>query len=103
MYGLIKTHRANNPTRVITSGCRTEVEFLFLLKNIYIKKLTKQTLEKEDTLYMLDVVNMLPSIDNDLGLEAVSEIFYNRESSDFPPAKCILDDLKPCLDSYNCF
>ena len=34
MYGNIKTHKINNPTRVITSGCSTAVESLiFVEKN----------------------------------------------------------------------
>ena len=41
MYGRIKGRKENNPARVITSGCGTAVEFLFLLKIIYIKRLTK--------------------------------------------------------------
>ena len=28
MYGLVKTHKENNPAKVITSGCGTAVEFL---------------------------------------------------------------------------
>ena len=34
MYGLIKTHKVNNPARVITSGCGTAIEFL----SIFVKK-----------------------------------------------------------------
>ena len=41
MYGQIKRRKENNPARVITSGCGTAVEFLFLLKIIYIMRLTK--------------------------------------------------------------
>ena len=37
---------------------------------------------------------MIPSIDNVLGLEAVSD-------SDFPIAECILDALKICLECNN--
>ena len=28
MYGLVKTHKVNNPVRVITSGCNTAIESL---------------------------------------------------------------------------
>ena len=28
MYGLIKTHKENNPVRVITKGCHTAIEYL---------------------------------------------------------------------------
>ena len=42
MYGLIKTHKVDNPVRVITSGCGTAIETdLFLLKDVYIQKLKK--------------------------------------------------------------
>ena len=33
MYGLVKTHKVNNPVRVITSGCNTAIESL----SIYIE------------------------------------------------------------------
>ena len=42
MYGLIKTHKQNNPVRVITNECGTAIEYLSTsLRNIYIKKLAK--------------------------------------------------------------
>ena len=44
-----------------------------------------------------DVLNMFPSIDNVLDLEAVSRTLNNRES----PAECILDALKLCLECNN--
>ena len=31
MYGMVKTHKADNPVRVITSGCNTVVEKLSIL------------------------------------------------------------------------
>ena len=43
---------------------------------------------------------MFLSIDNVLGLEAVSEILQNRESA-FPPAECILDAIQ--LFNYSVF
>ena len=51
-------------------------------------------------LVSFDIVNMFPSIDNVLGLEAVSEILSNRES-DFPPIECILEALTICLECNN--
>ena len=42
MYDLIKTHKENNPARVITSGCELQLNFcLYLLKSIYIRKWIK--------------------------------------------------------------
>ena len=37
MYGMVKTHKADNPVRVITSGCNTVVEKLSILveKTLY--------------------------------------------------------------------
>ena len=55
---------------------------------------------KDSFLVSFDVVNMFPVTDNVLSLEAVPEILHNRES-DFPPAECILDALKRCLECNN--
>ena len=38
MYGLIKTHKENNPARVITSGCGTAVEFIYLCRKLFIQR-----------------------------------------------------------------
>ena len=46
-----------------------------------------------------DVLNMFPSIDNVLGLEAVSRTLNNRDS----PAECILDALELCLECNRSF
>ena len=122
VYGLIKTHKENNPARVITSGCRTAVEFLCIfVENYFYKEVKKIDSRIKDTLDMLniidninsrniitndsvlvsfDIVNMFPSIYNILGLEAVSEFLHNRESN-FPPTECILDALKRCLECNN--
>ena len=48
----------------------------------------------------MDVEQQFPSIDNFLGVEAVSKILHNREPG-FPPAECILDALKLCLECNN--
>ena len=39
MYGMIKTHKNNNPARIITSGCNTAIESLsiFAEKVLYDK------------------------------------------------------------------
>ena len=49
-------------------------------------------LTENSVLVRFDIANIFPSIDNVSGLEAVCEILENRET-DFPPAKCILQDL----------
>ena len=61
---------------------------------------SRNIITKDSVLVSFDVVNMFPSIDNVLGLEAVSEILHNRES-DFPPTECFLDALKLCLECNN--
>ena len=61
---------------------------------------SRNIITNDSVLVSFDVVNMFPSIDNVLSLEAVSEILHNRES-DFSPAVCILDALKLCLECNN--
>ena len=122
MHGLIKTHKENNSARVMTSGCGTAVEFLFIFVENYLDKEvnkidsrikdtpdmlnkidninSRNITTKDSVLVSFDVVNMFPSIDNVLGLEAVSEILHNGES-DLPHTECILDALKLCLECNN--
>ena len=50
-------------------------------------------LTEDSVLVSFDIVNMFPSIDNNSGLEAVSEILEKRETN-FPPAECILEALR---------
>ena len=57
-------------------------------------------LNKDSFLVSFDIVNIFPSISNIFGLEAVSEILGNWEI-DFPPAECILETLKLCLECNN--
>ena len=100
MYGLTKTHKEINPARVITSECGRAAEFLSgFVENYLYKEVNKIESKIKDTPDMLDIiyninsrniitkdsvlvsfdaVNILPSIDNDLGLEVVSEILHNR-------------------------
>ena len=122
MYGLIKTHKVDNPTRVITSGCGTAIENL----SIFVEKCLFEEVQKIDTrirdtqhmldiiddinnsgilnencmLVSFDVINMFPSIDNNMGLEAVSDILNNR-SSNTPPIECIMEALELCLTCNN--
>ena len=90
MYGLIKTHKVDNPVRVITSGCGTAVEnlLIFVEKCLFPEVLkietrvqnTSETLNFIDflndsniltencMLVSFDIVNMFPSTDNESGL-----------------------------------
>ena len=61
--------------------------------NITDNIINRNVIGKDSVLVSFDIVNMFPSIDNDLGLEAVSEILNNREF-EFLLAECILDALK---------
>ena len=94
MYVLLKT-KANNPVRIITSGCNTTVENLsiFLEKVLYkeveripsrikdtghildiIDNLNDSDLPENSVLVSFDVVNMFPSIDNESGIKAVKKV-----------------------------
>ena len=85
MYGLIKTHKNNNPARIITSGCNTAIESLsiFVEKALYdiasnlpsrikdtghmlhiIEEINNSNLLTNSILVVCDIVNMFPSIDN---------------------------------------
>ena len=88
MYGNIKTHKTDNPARVITSGCNTPVEHLsiFVEKLLYgiaseltsrikdtnhmldvIDDLNNLNLHPESVLVSFDIINMFASIDNKMG------------------------------------
>ena len=68
--------------------------------NITDNIINRNVIGKDSVLVSFDIVNMFPSIDNDLGLEAVSEILNNREF-EFLLAECILDALKLWLECNN--
>ena len=92
-YGLIKTHKPNNPIRMITSGNGTAVENLSLFTEYFLHPCVKNELQiLIDTAALLkkvedinrrfspfpagtllvswDVISMYPSIDNKVGLDA---------------------------------
>ena len=115
MYGLNKMHKENNPVRIFTIGCgRVFINFFekYLYKKVNkIDSTIKNTPDMLSTIDMInnsniftknsvlasfDIVNMFPSIDVS-GVEAASEILENGET-DFPPAECILEVLKLCLE-----
>ena len=60
MYGLIKTHRENNPVRVITSGCGTAIEYLSIfVENYLYKEVNKIDSRIKDTPDMLNIIGMI--------------------------------------------
>ena len=122
MYCLVKTHKENNPVRVITSGCGIAVENL----SIFIEKfLFPEVLEIEsrvqvtsEMLNFIDflndsniltencmlvnfaIVNMFPSINNESGLQAVKNALEARVGQ-FPPILCIIEAIELCLKCNN--
>ena len=105
MYGNVKTHKENNPVRVITSGCNTAVENLSIfVENVLFELASELPSRVKDTCHMLeiiddmnncnlssstilvsfDVVNMFPSIGNKMGIASVRKYLDERECKDFP-------------------
>ena len=122
MYGLVKIHKADNPVRVITSGCRRAVENLSIsVEKCLFSEILKIEIRAQDTSEMLnfidflrdinilmencmlvnfDTVNMFSSIDNESGLQAIKNASEAREQQ-FPPAFCIIEALGLCLKCNN--
>ena len=122
MYGLVKTHKADNPIRVITSGCGTAVEnvSIFVEKCLFSEVLKTES-RVQDTSEMLnfidilhesnflmencmlvsfDIVNMFPSMYNESGLQAVKNALEAREEQ-FTREQCIIEAPKLCLKCNN--
>ena len=121
MYGNIRTHKINNPVRVITSGCSTAVESLsiFVEKELYklaenlpsrikdtndmlniIDNLNNNCIPENAFLISFDVVNMFPSIHNESGIKSVERLLNTRCTLN-PPTLCILEALRLCLECNN--
>ena len=60
MYGTVKTHRVDNPVRVITSGCKNTVENLSILvsKTLYpiADKLPSKLKDNNNMLGIIDSI-----------------------------------------------
>ena len=121
MYGLVKTHKADNPVRIITSVCNTVIEKLSILveKTLYpladrlnskikdtntmpviIDDINKSVLSENCVLVSFDVVNMFPNIDNKSGLLRVKEALTDS-NFDVDSTQCIADALEICLTCNN--
>ena len=121
MYGNIKTHKTDNPARVITSGCNTPVERLsiFVEKMLYgiasellsrikdtnhmlniIDDLNNLNLHPESVLVSFDIINMFHSIDNKMGINSVKKFLDERVCKD-PPTQCVTEALELCLNCKN--
>ena len=118
---MVKTHKKDNPVRVITSGCYTAVKKLSILveKTLYaiadnlqskikdtnnmleiIDQLNEFVLTDNFVLVSFDVVNMFPNIDNRSGLESVKNILIVNEF-DMDSTQCIVETLEICLTCSN--
>ena len=95
MYGNVKTHKENNPVRVITNDCNTAVENLSIFaENVLFELASELPSRVKDTCHILeiiddmnncnlssstiyvsfDVVNMFLSIDNNMGIALLENI-----------------------------
>ena len=121
-FGNVKTHKDNNPVRLITSCCGTAIENLSAFTEFYLKPLayglpsfvrdTTDLLNRIDRLnrsgplpdntllVSWDVVGMFPNIDNNLGLSAVKNAL-NTRTTKIPSTKCILEAVEICLKNNN--
>ena len=121
IHSNIKTHKINNPERVIPSGCSTAVESLsiFLEKELYqvaenlpsrikdtnamlnkIDNLNNYCIPENAFLISFDVANMFPSIHNESGMKSVERLLNTRSLLN-PPTLCIFEALLLCLECNN--
>ena len=121
MYGNIKTHKADNPARVITSGCNTAVEHLsiFVEKVLYgiaselpsgikdtnhmsdiIDDLNNLNLYPESVLVSFDIINMFPVIDNKMGINSAIKLLDERACKS-PPTQCVIEAHELCSNFNN--
>ena len=99
-FGNVKTHKRDNPLRLITSCCGTAIERLSAFTEFYLKPLSQSlpSFVKDSTdfinkledlnakgpfpvgslLVSWDVVSMFPNIDNNLGISAVRKALNSR-------------------------
>ena len=121
MYGLVKTHKINNPVRVIISGCNTAIESLLIYIEYVLFRLSESMpsrikdcnhlldiidninimfLPANAILVTFDIVNMFPNINSKSGLDAVKSALL-KSSTNTPPVECILEGLELCLTCNN--
>ena len=110
MYELVKAHNVNNPVRVITSGCNTAIESLWIyIKHVLFELSESMASRIKDNNHLLDIIdkinskflpanailvsfnidNMFPVIGNKSGLDGVKSILLKR-STNMPLVECIL-------------
>ena len=118
-FGLIKTHKPNNPIRLITSGCR---KFVFIYRILFASFRKERatdpyrhhsTFEKVKDidrrfspfpagtlLVSWDVISMYPSIDNEVELGAFKAALDRRDKLS-PSTDCLLEAIKITLECNN--
>ena len=122
-FGKVKTHKRDNPLRLITSCCGTAIERVSVFTELYLKPLFQNlpSFIKDSTdlinkiqalnakgpfpvgslLVYWDVVSMFPNTDNTLGITAVRKVLDSR-SSKFSSIDCIAEAVEICLRVNNC-
>ena len=71
MCGLVKTHKENNPARVITSGCGTAIEFLSIRLEKYLyKEVHKINSMIKDTPDILDIIDDVNNNNNNMIMDS---------------------------------
>ena len=110
---LYKTHKQNNPVRLLTTGCNTAIENLSRFLEVHSAPLATQLPSRiKDTGHLLklidsinsnglpagtilvsfDVVNMFPNIDNERGLQTLRAA-YDRRTTLRPSTQCLIEAL----------
>ena len=118
---LYKTHKTGIPVRLLTTGCNTAIENLAIFVEKHCAPLaesistrikdTQHLLQIIDTLNVngipenailvsFDIVNMFPSIDNEMGINAVRKSLQKRNTK-YPSTECLIEALSICLTHNN--
>ena len=118
---LYKTHKPNNPVRLLTTGCNTAIENLSRFIEVVCAPLTNNIETRiRDTSHLLDIidelnlekipdniilvsfdiVNMYPSIDNDRGIATVRNALETRAYKS-PSTDCLIEGSEICLKCNN--
>ena len=121
MYVNVETHKRNNPVRVITNGCNAAVENVSIfVENVLFELVSQLPSRIKDTCHILEitddknnsnlssgavlvsleVVNMFPSIDDNMRNASVRKYLDERECKDLP-TDCLIEALKLCLSCNN--
>ena len=59
MYGLVKTHKVNNPVRVIASGCNTAIKSLSIyMEHVLFELLESMPSRIKDSNHLLDIIDI---------------------------------------------